>query len=260
MQIIITNSQEQTLTLPDDNFILQEWNGFASLAHSLKTSKAPKQIGATVINRIFSPRNLNIQFAIKVNNSRQEVFDYRREIIDILNPCFEEGTLKWVQNDDTIRQIDIEVDSLQMPGGDAQGQNFQIVQLDLLCPDPRWYDENITTENILADSTATLYNQGDTKTYCEITLDGPVVKPTITNLSVGKTIKINYDLQIDEKMIINTEFGEKKVTFENESGQQSWATYLLDLDSRLFYLKSGANTIETNADAEIKYYQRYVGV
>ena len=63
MRLKFVNSEGEELILPTENkFILQEWDGFANFAHSLSTSKAPEQIGATVINRVFDPRTLNIAF------------------------------------------------------------------------------------------------------------------------------------------------------------------------------------------------------
>ena len=65
MLISFINSDGDILSLPETNkFILNEWSGFANTTHSLKETKAPDQIGTTVINRIFQSRVIDLQFRI----------------------------------------------------------------------------------------------------------------------------------------------------------------------------------------------------
>lgn len=267
MNIEIINSKGEMLILPqNDKFILQQWDGFATPSHSLITAKAPEQIGSTVINRTFSVRTLNIDFVIK-SNSRQEVFDLRREVLKILNPLYKSGTLKWKQNDGTIYQINVELENLQMPGGDGQGNTFQLVQLTFLAEDPRWYDENITTIDLNVNETTSFMNSGDTKTSCVITINGPIENPVITNLNKNEKIEINYQLLENEQLVIDSKFGQKNVIFVNDIGQKSSVLRYLDLNSKLFYLETKENIIEvkgrgTTSETFVKleFFNRFIGI
>jgi hypothetical protein len=267
MNLEIINSEGESLILPqNDKLILQQWDGFATPSHSLVTDKAPDQIGSTVINKVFDSRTINIDFVINAEN-KQEVFNLRREVLRILNPIYDGGILKWTQNDDITYQIGIELENLQMPGGDGQGKTFQLVQLSFLAEDPRWFDENITTVNLNINETTSFTNTGDTKTDFEITINGPIVNPVITNVNNGQKIRINYNLLTNEKIIINTKFGNKNVKVVSPEGKESRALNILDLESELFYLGKKTNSIEVegqgvNADTSVKieFYNRYIGM
>ncbi|SDI95377.1 Phage tail protein [Halanaerobium congolense] len=267
MLISFINSEGGVLTLPENNkFILNDWAGFANTSHSLKENKAPEQIGTTIINRIFSSRVIDLQFRM-VRQNRQNLFNLRREVISKLNPMLGQGKIVWQQNDGTVFQINAELDNLQMPSGDAQSNTFQEVQVSFLAEDPRWYDFEITEIDLLLDSEVALLNNGDTKTHCEIEITGPVKNPKIYNLTSGKVIIINRELLAGEKVIVNTEFGNKNISFINEDGQNRRAMSILDLDSELFYLEKGTNSLfcegaytTEETDFKIKFYNRYLGV
>lgn len=267
MKLTISTSKGERLILPfQDELTLQQWDGFANTNHNLVTSKAPDQIGSTVINKIFNPRALNIQFVIRMNN-RQEVFDKRREILSVLNPMYDDAVLKWEQNNGSVYKIDVRLDNIDMPGGDAQGNTFQLVQTTFLAEDPRWKDENITTVNLNINNNTGFINVGDTKTSCKIVIDGPITNPVIVNKNNGKKIIVNYDLLIDQQFIIETAFGEKNMLLVDEQGKQARVLNLLDLETEMFYLKQGDNNIEVkglntdvNTSATLEFYNRYIGV
>jgi len=267
MLISFINSEGDILSLPETNkFILNEWSGFANTAHSLKETKAPNQIGTTVINRIFQSRVIDLQFRI-TDRDVQSLFNLRREVISKLNPVLKQGKLIWQQNEGTTFQINVELENVQMPGGDARGRNFQAVQVSFLASDPRWFDIEATEINLPIDSNYSVVNSGDTKTFCEIEILGPIVNPRIMNMTSGNEIKINKELLAGEKVKISTEFGNKNISFINELGQNRRAMNILDLDSNLFYLERGDNSLRceganttAETDFKIKFYNRYLGV
>lgn len=267
MIISFINSENQIMTfLEQENIILQQWDGFANTAHSLRENKAPGQIGSTVINKIYQPRAINIQFLLKGNN-RQVVFDLRKELISKLNPDLKEGKLIWQQNDGKAYQINAELENLEMPGGDAQGQAFQTVQVSFLCADPRWFDIDSNNFILPANSDFTVFNEGHTKTDCMFEISGPVINPNIINLTTGKKIALNIELLENQKININTKFGEKTVEFIDENGKFKRAMNILDLDSELFYLEREQNAlrfegagINENTFCEINFYNRFLGV
>lgn len=266
MKLILTNFEGDVLELTqNDKYILVGWNGFASTAHSLVTDKAPDQIGTTVINKIFESRNLNINFIIKRGN-KQSLFYERRNIIEFFNS--DDIFLDWEQEDGTAYRIKSKLDNLQMPGGDGRGQLFQLVQIDLLCEDPCWFDVSKAMVNLDVDGNENnVNNQGDIKTSCQITINGPIINPVVKNMTVNKDIFINGSLENGEKFIINTEFGNKELEFVNSEGQTGRCLNLLDLSTEMFYLAKGINNIIIEGTglsgetfAQIEFYNRYLGV
>ena len=266
MELIWINASGQSLVLPaGDEYILQDWGGFAYPANVLQTKKSINQYGATVTNQIFNPRAMNIQFTVRAN-SKQELFDKRLFILNRFNPVDKVGLLKWVQEDGTEYHIAAYVDTVEFPGGNARGNNYQTVQVGFLAEDPRWYDPNKIT-HALGEGENLIVNEGTTETPFELILDGPIDNPVIRNESSREDFKINYNLALGEKIKIYSEFGNKRVIFINTAGEEYSAFSLLDLDSKLFYLMRGNNVINILADGItvdtqiiLKYYNRFLGV
>ena len=70
-----------------------------------------------------------------------------------------------------------------------------------------------------------------------------------------------------EKLIITTDFGNKKVIFDDGLGNQSNAFGLIDLNSTFFQLQVGDNEISysadtgtTTAEVLIQWYNRFLGL
>lgn len=267
MQLKIINDNDDILILPtSDKYILQEWSGFAYPTHSIATAKAPNQDGATVIKKNFDTRTLDIQFAVTGSN-RQQIFNRRKEILNILNPAVSEATLKWIQNDGTTYKINVEIESVQMPGGEAQGQTFQIVQVSFLAPSPFWKADNETIVSLVLDTNTDVVNDGDIKVYPVYEIFGPVTNPTIYNHRFSTEITINGELKAGESYLIFTEFGNKDLYKIGTDGNRNRIMNLLDLNSVLSPLKTGINAINftgnnTTVDtgAEIRFNNKFIGV
>jgi len=267
MIIEIINKKNEILRLPDPKgYILQEWDGFAYPTHSLITERAPNQYGETIINKIFSSRDLNIQFIIKGEN-RQQVFNRRREILNILNPIEKGGVLKWIQLNNKNYEIDVELESLNMPGGKAQANSFQTVQISLRAPFPFWRKATPKNIDLIFDNNVDVFNDGDVETAPVYKIKGPVLNPIIKNLTSSTKIKINHYLKSSECITINTSFGNKNIIFEDENNNKYKALNLMDIDSVFSFLSKGRNTIlfegsettsETNAN--ISFHDLFIGV
>lgn len=267
MNIEIENNDGDILQLPaTDRYILQEWSGFAYPTHSIITEKAPNQYGSTVINKIYNNRELSIQFVIQGNN-RQEVFNRRKDVIELLNPVRDKGVMRWIQLDGTIYEIHVELDNLQMPGGEAQGQTFQIVQLDLLATMPFWRSQTEVIETIAVDSEISVINDGGVETYPVYEITGPVTNPVIYNYSASSKVEINYDLEAGNKIIVDTAFGNKQVLLEDSTGNKHNILDRLDIDSVLSTIGKGTNNLRfeglnttVDTEAKVRFYERFIGV
>lgn len=266
MQLIWTNANGQDFILPaGDEYILQDWGGFAYSANSLQTKKAPNQFGSTVTKQLFNPRTMNIQFTV-LANTKQGLFDKRIYILKRFNPVNKEGLLKWIQEDGIQYNIAAFVDSVEFPGGNARGKCYQTVQVSFLAEDPRWYSSLINTLN-LTEGENLVVNTGTTETSFELIIEGPINNPVFRNEITGEDFKINYNLSLNEKLKIYTEFGNKRVIFINTAGEEIKAFSLLDLNSKLFNLKQGNNIINIIAGGitvdthiSLNFYNRFLGV
>jgi len=189
----------------------------------------------------------------------------RSAIIEKLNPLEGKGTLRWIQDGGNIYGIAAYVENLEFPGGNARGNGYQTVQLSLLAEDPRWYDPNINTL-VLTEGDNLVTNTGTTSTPFELILEGPISNPTISNVTIGEDFKINYNLNLGDKLKIYSDFGNKRVIYINSAGEEISAFSLLDLDSKLFYLLRGDNMVNIQAGGvtgdthiTLNYYNRFLG-
>mgnify|MGYP002411558008 CR=1 FL=1 len=104
-----------------------------------------------------------------------------------------------------------------------------------------------------------IQNNGDVET---------AVNPKVINNNTGEFIQVNREVGADEKLIITTEFGNKRVTLKNTvTGEETNAFGWIDLDSTFFNLDVGDNLMSYSADSGqetakvwIKWRNRYSGV
>ena len=267
MNIEIENSDGDILSLPTTNkYILQEWDGFAYPTHNNVTEKAPNQYGSTVVDKVYNSRNMNIQFVIQGSN-RQEVFNRRKEVVELLNPVRDKGIMRWIQLDGTIYEIDIELDNLQMPGGEAQGNTFQVVQISLLAPMPFWRLQAQKDVLLPLDTEISVINNGGVETYPIYEITGPVTNPVIYNYRTSTKVEINYELEAGYKIIVVTKFGDKSVLLKDSANNMFSIISKLNIDSVLSTIKKGVTDLRFEGlnttgetEARIKYYERFIGV
>lgn len=248
------------LVLPD--YLVTNYDGFSEAPVRLQTQKSPYQHGTTLIDTMLEPRHCWIELVIA-----KDVFKKRKELIRAFSPRLGQGTLTWEQDEDKYNLRAIPEEAPVMPAG-SQGVSYQIVLINLMAPDPTFYaDEKIVFE---LDSSATarinVYNEGAIDTPVIIEIPGECENPKLTNLSTGEEI-IFDDLNIgsDEKLRINTKFGQKRIEIIDEHGQRTSAFGELEMGSVLFYLQPGNNQVDFRADTgepvvKFEFYERYGGV
>lgn len=101
-------------------------------------------------------------------------------------------------------------------------------------------------------------NNGHVSTPIEVIFKGNALNPTLTNLTTGEFIKVNRLIPKGYKLILNTEFGNKKVEIEAPDGMKENAFHYIDLDSTFFSLPVGETKIGFMADeGEPEVYVRY---
>ena len=119
----------------------------------------------------------------------------------------------------------------------------------------------------MTNGAAHIFNDGDAEAPLIVEIPGPVLTPSVTNLTTGEFIKVHTPILAGEVMTINTAFGKKSVVIRDESGNERSAFHYIDLESVFFQLRVGENYVrfaaeEGNDEARVRiWYKRvYLGV
>ena len=111
-------------------------------------------------------------------------------------------------------------------------------------------------------------NDGDVPTPLTLEFLGPAVNPKVIKDDTGEYIQVNREIGEDEKLIVSTGFGDKRVILKNRiTGEETNAFGWIDLGSTFFQLDVGNNLISYSAESGqetakvwIKWRNRYLGV
>ena len=272
-------------------YILLTIDGAGQAGIDTQTQKAAYQDGETYVDSLLDYRNINIDIIIKAEDE-QELFNKRKELQKIFNPKNGPGKLIYTRAGEEKQVRAIVDDGPDFPSGENnRGITFQRSSITLLCPSPFWEDIKETGEPLgfieggltfplmlnpdvqehtlfgRRGFTALLENKGDVPAPVEIVFSGPAENTKIINKTTGEFIKINQTIGENEKLHINTAFGNKRAEIEDENGEMTNAFHYLDLESTFWELKVGVNDVDFESDiskekasAEISFRNRYVGI
>lgn len=285
-QIIFTNGNGETIILDKGKpFLLQSFSGTGGIDADVQMTKAPYQDGETHTSTLLNTRTLSFEVAIFAD-SQEELYQRKSDLMRILNPKLGKGLLTYRYGNRS-KEIEVVVDSAPVfpTGMDNSGIGFQRTIFTLLCPSPFWMDiytesEEIadwiggltfplTLETIFAErgKQRSFVNDGDVETPIEVVFYGMCENPTIKNLTTGEFIKVNKLIDENQKLIITTHFGNKKVEIEDSEGIRTNAFNYIDLSSKFIQLSPGNNLIEYSADngeeetrVLVKWKNRYLGI
>ncbi|MEI6059036.1 MAG: phage tail family protein, partial [archaeon] len=163
-------------------------------------------------------------------------------------------------------------------------KNYTIAVIQLIAPNPFWYDPTILTSSMVGftggfslpfsfpinfgtvGTNISIDNTGDVSTPILLTFTGEIVDPVITNNTTGESIIIVKQTNDGDTLVINTAFGAKSVQILS-GGVYSNAFEYVDPDSVFWQLQPGINSVSytatsegPNASAQIQYYKRFSGV
>ena len=254
------------LDLP--NYVLRSFNGFSDTPIRLMTQKSPYQHGTTLIDTILEPRNMVINLLI-VAKTEQERLEKRRELVKIFSPRLGLGKIIWEQSETEKEYVihAISEEAPVMPSGES-GVLHQQVLINLLAPDPTWYNPDIIEFQMDAsvNKRINLYNEGEVETPVEIIINGPCENPRIININKNEAIYIN-DLVLleNERIEINTKYGKKHVRHYDAENNRTNLFGKVDVGSSLFYLQPGNNNVDFRALSgepliDFRFHYRYAGV
>lgn len=285
-KVIFTNKNGQSIELINSApFLLLTIDGLGDVDADIQTQKAPFQDGSTFIDSVLNERPIYIQAVIMADDN-ESLIKQRQYLASVFNPKLGEGILRY-EVAGVVRELKAIADNVPaFPSGpENRGHYFQKTIINLICPSPFWVEPYFEINEMAAwiggmeflltlpmlfaeqGDQRTITNVGDVETPVEIEFYGPATTPTISNLTTGEMIKVKKNLTADEKLIINTAFGNKSVTLVDAFGVESNAFHYIDLNSTFWNLVKGDNvikyetgSIENQAKVLIKFKNRYVGV
>ena len=251
-KITFINSKGQSVELGNDGpFILTKIEGLGAVNAAIQTQKSPFQDGETYIDNTLEPRSISIEIMILADDA-EEMMINRRKMLQVFNPKLGEGKLIY-EYGNIKREIEAisELAPVFPNAGDFK-DTMQPGLIQLYCPNPFWLDTFIESEE-MADwvgglrfplqlpmmfagrstrQSTIVYNSGDVETPVIIEFIGPAINPKIIKTNTGEYIKVNREIAANEKLIITTEFGNKKVILENtETKEEVNAFGWIDLGS-----------------------------
>lgn len=288
-KVTFINSQGLSVELGAERpFILTRIEGTGAVTAEIQAQKSPYQDGVTYIDNTLEPRPLSIEVMLLAENAA-EMQRHRRQLLQVFNPKLGPGRLTYEFGGNTKEIEAISELAPVFPDAEDFKDTMQEGLIQLYCPDPFWLDTwpahsllasvlpafsfplEIPPEGIemstISQGTVTLDNPSDVPVPLLFEFRGPAENPCIENADTGEFIRVMYYLQADERMIISTEFGHKRVEIHRDDGTMENAFYRIDYDSVFWQLPVGQTRVHFSADvgsddAEIyiTYRYRYFGV
>jgi len=284
-KLIFTNSRGQSITIGNAApFVLSSFDQ-GSLQTTMLTTKAPMQDGKSYHGTLLEEIIPTIEGTI-MGADMEDMFTKRRLLSSVFNPK-DTGTLTYI-NDIKQYTIDCVVQSVVFKDKYEPSQGFQI---QLFCPDPYYKDVSETKEEIalwlgdfefpleipetgiemghrVSNLIVNANNPGDVECgiRVEFTALASVVNPSILNVYTQEFIKVKRTLVAGDKLVINTEFGHKRVEMVHNGVSANVFNYI-DLDTTFLQLAVGDNLLRYNAESGIDnlevaiyYTPKYAGV
>lgn len=261
--------------------------------------KGPHQHGMTVRDFRYKPRGIKTEI-FKSGRKRSDFTRSQARLINALRPnrstSIEPGYFHVWLNDDTEMEIPVFLNSGIDGEWEVSSMNPADIMesVDLYCPDPFWRDAVSTDVNFSVDTIESCLDGSLCFPYClgentiqssvtipysgtwdgdqiEITLTGPMATPVIENVSSGKTISLNYAINLGESVTIS--ITPTRITVTNNFGANLIGTVnnLSDLtDFRILsesvQAPNGENVISVFASGgvsgdtgiNINYYTRHI--
>lgn len=269
------------------------YGGYGAPPINYQTRKGYKQHGATEVDYTLEIRAVTVVMWRKAACSRQEYWDMRGELHNILRP--NRGgpltlTLRTPNGDE--RSLLVRANpGLQFPMPSIDENSWQIEEtLEFTAFDPVWFDPNIHTEIITGDVGTDLVfpidfpisfttagavfelnvdYPGTWKAYPVITIRGPYTTATIENVTTGVQVYLNIAVGSNEYRIIDFTPGSQSILDAdgvNKFGELGADSNLVDFNIRPDpEVPGGTQTIRVvlnggvvgTSEVTIEYYDRY---
>lgn len=272
-KLIFTNSLGESIELKNSApFLLQKIEGLGSPQGRLITTKAAGQDGESYHDTLLEGRDMRIEVAILARTDNQ-LFELRRKINRIFNPKLKEGILTYIND---FGKWNIKATSILAP---VEGEKFcssQKIMLNLRCSNPYWRNIYETKTEIAlwvgdfefpleiiesgieighreSSLIVNIFNEGDVNCGMRIEFKAiaSVVNPSLFNVNTREFIKVKRTLEGGDKLIITTDFANKKVEMIRKGVITNVFNYI-DLSSTFLQLAPGDNLFRYDAEEGIE--------
>lgn len=281
-QFIYTNSRGDSITIAyNSEYILKEYDGITAAEIIPISTSGYMQNGASFIANKLGTRMISIGFLTHAN-TMHGFYEKRKHIGKVFNPTIGQGKLTYT-NDYLSKSIDVVVSASPTPF-EKMG-SLQLIRVEFIAHNPLWYDNEVSalklgdftgglTYPLHFETSETFAQKGDA---ANIIINGDVpspitvefrdnsLNPKLSLLNTGEFLEVDTEILDNEKIIINTAYGNKTVTHTNSSGVETSAYNLITTDSTFFSLPIGENKLTFAGDAgspEVYLYWRnwFIGV
>ena len=265
-------------------FFLQNIDGISGLKNTVYQNKGMGQDGSTYTGSTLESRNIVIQGAILANKELN-----RAKLLSVINPKLKS---KLIYDDGNIKKY---VECVVEIAPTITKDHSPKYQISLLCPNPYWADyvkhkanvafwksdfhfplvipigKGITMGHREPNLIVNIANNGQAKTgmVIEFYARGTLKNPSLFNVNTRDFIKINKSMVAGEKIVINTNYGKKKITQNINGVKADILNYLdivgggdtflqLDIGDNLFRYDADENL--NNLEVSIYFSPQYLGV
>lgn len=265
-------------------FFINNIDGISGLKNIIYQNKGMGQDGSTYMGSTLGNRNIVIQGAITENKEQNRI-----KLLSIINPKLK---AKLIYADGNIKKY---VECVVETAPTITKENKPKFQMSLICPNPYWRDTAESKKQIVLwkddfhfpliipqdkgiiighrepSLIVNIENNGQVKTgmIIEFFARGTLKNPSLFNVNTREFIKVNKEMVAGEKIIINTNFGKKKILQELNGVTTDILNYLdiigggdtflqLDVGDNLF--RYNADEGLDNLEVSIYYNNNYLGV
>ena len=253
----------------------------------LYSQKTPFQHGAQFLGYNWQPRKVIVGI-YRYPTNRNALYEDHETLLSAIRPDRGEGTLKWVLNDGTVRQLDVYFSGgLKYDTKDQVAFKHQVDVLELTAFSPFWYNPTTNSTGYVMLTTSdsffpflfpfslsasgisvssSITNNGQVDAYPTLTITGPGDNPEIFNVTTGKRLSLTYTIPAGQTIVVDSNIGEKTVIYDNGVSETNVIGYLSS-DSEFFPVQPGANTIRcsmnnttASSGVVIAFSDQYLGV
>ena len=265
-------------------FYLNSYSGIHSYDGNVSTIKSAFGVGVSYIGTSVNQRSINLVIAFK---DGEDLITRKQQLYNIF-PLKDRGTLYYYEG--TIeRKINYYVENVNL----VRKANYVYATINLLCPSPYFMDskETIATLNNwdkllkfkleIPENTGIQFGRKNNASSIEIEnnshiayvltitfiANGEVENPTLTNTKTGEVMKLNYTIELGEKIVVNTYNNDKSIIHIDSNDNEKDITNALVFGTKFLQVPNGVNKYVASADAgssnldcSISYYNYYEAV
>lgn len=227
------------------SFTLQEITGWRSLPQldNLNVQR-PSRHGAWPARRLAQQRLVTIRLQPNSISDPEQIDDLLAELDAVTGPLEDETEWPLVVKLYGDPQLAFgAILDRDVPNDGDYSVGAPSVSVLIVCSDPRRYSLSRTGVDLPLDTTITLTNAGNVSTHPIIRVNGPVLDPAVTNLTLDRVLQFSLELADGEQLVIDTDAG--TAVIGSESQMQTLTGISVPVTE--FVLARGANQVRFSA-------------